>query len=162
MRLRAALCGILVTVFVSLKNEWVNEKGKERKGTNWNGRSLHQQNVVILILIWPGQLDNVWLRWPGQIWSCAQCHTVPFNSIRQGVWPVTGLTKLWIRQVGLWPVTFKKFRQDLEILPNWLGIICTKSTVNWPSIVPKFNPLSIRSIFCTKNNSEFQKKCQKY
>ena len=37
--------------------------------------------------------------------------TVPFNSIRQGVWPVTNLTKLRIRQVWLWPVTCKKIRQ---------------------------------------------------
>ena len=30
--------------------------------------SKHQQNVVNLVC--PGQTDNVWLRWPGQIWSC--------------------------------------------------------------------------------------------
>ena len=37
--------------------------------------------------------------------------TVPFNSIWQGVWPVTSLTKLWIWQVKLWPVTHKNFQQ---------------------------------------------------
>ena len=40
--------------------------------------------------------------------------TVPFNSIQQGVWLVTCLTKFKIQQVGLWPVIFIKFRQALE------------------------------------------------
>ena len=34
--------------------------------------------------------------------------TVPIKSIRHPVWPVTGLTKLWFRQVGYPAVTDKK------------------------------------------------------
>ena len=39
----------------------------------------HQQNVGILV--WPGKLDNVCLRWPGQIWSCNKHNAIPAHLI---------------------------------------------------------------------------------
>ena len=50
--------------------------------------------------------------------------TVPFNSNQQGVWPVTDLTKLRIRQAWLWLVTYKKFNRlsegEKKLLVIWL------------------------------------------
>ena len=49
-------------------------------------------------------------------------HTVPFNSIQQGVWPVTDLTKLKLKfdrfRCDLWHVTCKKFWQSCKGVPG--------------------------------------------
>ena len=86
---------------------------------------------------------------------------VPIQSIRQGVWPVTNLTKFWFHQItilgrGKHNLSISKFSSITtnfeEFLAFWGGHLWPLNWLNWDSIQilhPFLAPFPLPSIICS-------------
>ena len=64
------LCLFLLLVGIESVARVRNSACTKKSRHFWVGPWLHWHQQNVGIQVWPGKLDSVCLRWPGQIWSC--------------------------------------------------------------------------------------------